>query len=156
MGDVNAVPLRLYVDPQSGLVKLARELGGRETFEYRAYRRIGAFTLPFEVLHDGQAFERYDDRTAVSSPFAPPHGPIPAFHGAPSAIPTDARAITPIVDCNIAGIAVRCLVDTGNSGLSMSSELASRLGVAGRRKLRSARTRRLHHAGRARRAAARR
>ncbi|HET6275920.1 MAG TPA: aspartyl protease family protein [Candidatus Cybelea sp.] len=128
VGDVNAVPLRLYVDPQSGLVRLARELGGRETFEYRAYRRIGAFTLPFEVLHDGQMFERYDDRTAVSSPFAAPHGPIPAFRGTPAAIPTDARAVTPIVDCSVAGITVRCLVDTGNSGLSMSTELASRLG----------------------------
>lgn len=129
VGDVNAVPLRLYIDPQSGLVRLARELGGRETFEYRGYRRVGPFTLPFEVLHDGQMFERYDDRAAVSSPFAPPHGLLPVFRGAPSAIPTDPRSITPIVDCSIAGIGVRCLVDTGNSGLSMSSELASRLGA---------------------------
>lgn len=129
VGDVNAVPLRLYVDPQSALVRLARDLGGSETFEYRAYRRVGAFTLPFEVLHDGQAFERYDDRAVVSSPFAPPRGPAPVFRGAAVTIPTDPRAVTPIVDCNVAGVAVRCLVDTGNSGLSMSSELASRLGV---------------------------
>ncbi len=129
VGDVNAVPLRLYVDPQSALVRLARELGGPETFEYRAYRRVGPFTLPFEVLHDGQLFERYDDRAAVSSAFAPPHGPIPSFRGPPAPIPTDPRAVTPIVDCSLAGVATRCLVDTGNSGLSVSSELASRLGA---------------------------
>ena len=72
VGDVNAVPLRLYVDPQTALIRLARELGGSETFEYRAYRRVGVFTLPFEVLHDGQIFERYDDRAPVSSRLAAP------------------------------------------------------------------------------------
>ncbi len=129
VGDVNSVPLRLYVDPRSALVRLARELGGREAFEYRAYRRVGALTLPFEVLHDGQPFERYDDRAAVSSPFAPPRGPAPVFRSAAAAIPTDPRAVTPIVDCSVGGASVRCLVDTGNSGLSMSTELASRLGA---------------------------
>jgi hypothetical protein len=127
VGAVNAVPLRLYVDPQTGLIRLAREVGGSETFEYRAYRRVGAFTLPFEVLHDGQVFERYDDRAPVSSRFAPPHGLVPSFRGSPAAVPTDPQAITPIVDCSVGGIALRCLVDTGNSGLSMSTELASRL-----------------------------
>jgi hypothetical protein len=129
VGDVNAVPLRLYVDPQTSLIRLAREVGGGETFEYRAYRRLGAFTLPYEVLHDGQLFERYDDRAAVSSAFAAPHGLLPSFHGPPAPIPTDPHAVTPIVDCSIGGVAVRCLVDSGNSGLSMSSELASQLGA---------------------------
>ena len=128
VGEVNAVPLRLYIDPQTALIRLARELGGNERFEYRAYRRIGIFTLPFEVLHDGQLFERYDDRAPVSSRFVPPHGPVPSFKGPPATVPTDPRSVTPIVDCNVAGIALRCLVDTGNSGISMSSELASRLG----------------------------
>jgi len=127
VGDANAVALRLYVDPQSALVRVAREVGGSETFEFRDYRRVGAFLLPFEVLLDGTLFERYDDRAAVSSPFEPPHGPLPTFRGGPDAIPIDPSAVTPIVDCEIGGIAVRCLVDTGNSGLSMSSELASRL-----------------------------
>lgn len=127
VGGVNAVPMRLYVNPQSALIRLAREADGSETFEYRAYRRVGLFLLPFEVLHDGQVFERYDDQAAVSSAFQPPHGPLPYFSGASEAIPTDPRAVTPIVDCSVGGIAVRCLVDTGNSGLSMSSELASQL-----------------------------
>ncbi len=127
--ETNAVPLRLLVDPQSGLVRYARSLDGRDTFEYRNYRRVGAFMLPFEVLHDGRIFERYDDRAVVSSAFHPPRGLVPSFSGTPDAIPTDPKAVTPIVDCSIGGIAVRCLIDTGNSGLSMSAELASRLGA---------------------------
>jgi len=127
VGDVASVPLRIYVDPQSGLIRLAREIGGPETFEYRNYRRIGAFMLPFEVLHDGQLFERYDDRAAVSSSFQPPRGLVPSLRGEPQPIPTDPRAVTPIVDCSVGGIAVRCLIDSGNSGISLSSELASRL-----------------------------
>jgi hypothetical protein len=125
--DSGSVPLRLFIDPQSGLVRFARSLDGRDTFEYRGYRRVGEFVLAFEVLHNGRVFERYDDRAAVSSAFHPPRGLVPSFNGAPDAIPTDPRAVTPIVDCSIGGIAVRCLVDTGNSGLSVSSELASRL-----------------------------
>ncbi len=129
IGDSSSVPLRLFVDPQSGLVRFARSLDGRDTFEYRSYRRVGAFVLAFEVLHNGRVFERYDNRAAVSSAFHPPRGLVPSFSGSPDAIPTDPRAVTPIVACSIGGIAVRCLVDTGNSGLSMSSELASRLGA---------------------------
>jgi len=126
VGAVNSVPLRVYVDPQSALVRAAREIGGPETFEYRDYRRIGRFNLPFVVLHDGQLFERYDNRAPVSSAFEPPRGLVPSVT-APQTLPTDPNAITPIVDCSVGGIAVRCLVDTGNSGISMSSELASRL-----------------------------
>ncbi len=127
VGDVNAVPLRLYVDPQTALIRLARDASGSETFEYRNYRRVGGFTLPYLVLHDGQTFERYDDRASVSSAFATPHGLVPSFKGSPAAIPTDPKSVTPIADCSVGGVAVRCLFDSGNSGLSVSSELASRL-----------------------------
>ena len=129
VADAASVPLRLYVDPASALVRAARTLDGGDTFEYRDYRRVGAFTLPFEVLHDGAIYERYDDRAPVASAFHPPHGPLPVFNGAPAQIATDPAAVTPIVDCELAGVPVRCLLDTGNSGLSISSELASRLGV---------------------------
>jgi Aspartyl protease len=129
VGDVNAIPLRLYIDPQTSLVRLARVLDGNETFEYRDFRRVSGLRLPFAVLHDGQIFERYDDRAVVSSAFVPPHGPLPRFRGTADPIAIDSRAVTPIVDCTIGGVAARCLVDTGNSGLSMSSELASRLGA---------------------------
>jgi hypothetical protein len=130
VGDGFSIPMRVYVDPNTSLVRFAREAGGNDTFEFRDYRRVGAFTLPFEVLHDGQLFERYDDRAAVSSAYFPPHGLQSSVHGAPTAIPTDAKAIEPIVDCSLGGIALRCLIDSGNSGLSMSAELATRLGAA--------------------------
>jgi hypothetical protein len=129
IGDANAVPVRLYVDLQSNLIRFARAIGDRDMLEYRNFRRVGALTLPFEVLHDGRVFERYDDRAVVSSAFQPPHGLAPSFSGAPAAIPTDPKAVTPIVDCTLGGVALRCLIDSGNSGLSMSSELASRLGA---------------------------
>lgn len=129
VAQVNAVPLRLYVDPETDLVRIARDVDGREIFEYRDYRRVGRFNLPFEVLHDGQLFERYDDRAPVSSPFAAPRGLAGALRGMPQTVATDPASVTPIVDCSVGGIAARCLIDTGNSGLSMSSELASRLGV---------------------------
>lgn len=127
VGDARAVPLRLYVDPQTALVRVAREVGGPETFEYRDYRRVGPVVLPFEVLHNGKLFERYDNRAVVSSTFQPPHGPLPSFKGGADAVPTDPKAVTPIVDCSVGGVSARCLIDTGNSGLSMSTELASRL-----------------------------
>ena len=128
VGDVDSVPLRIYVDPQNGLIRLARDATGTETFEYRNYRRVGGFMLPFEVLHDGKIFERYDDRAAVSSGFHPPRGLVPSFRGPPAPIAIDPDAVTPIIDCSVGGVAVRCLIDTGNSGLSMSTELASQLG----------------------------
>ncbi len=129
VGDADSIAMRVYVDPNTSLVRYAREFGGNDTFEFRDYRRVGAFTLPFEVLHDGQPLERYDNRAAVSSAFHAPHGLLPSLHGAPSAIAIDSKAAEPIVDCSVGGIALRCLIDTGNSGLSMSAELASRLGA---------------------------
>jgi Aspartyl protease len=129
VGDASAYAFRVYVDPASNLVRFARELDGSHSFEYRNYRRVGAFMIPFEVRHDGQLYEHYDDRAVVSSAFTPPHGLPPTFTGNPQPIGTDPDSVTPIVDCSVGGVAVRCLIDTGNSGLSMSSELASRLGA---------------------------
>src|SRR5208283_1199823 len=59
--------------------------------------------------------------------FHPPHGPLPAFSGPPTPVATEANSTTPVFTCVLAGVPVRCLLDTGNSGLSVSSELASQL-----------------------------
>jgi hypothetical protein len=131
IADPQAIPIRLYVDPVDALVRFARDLGGDDTFEYRDYRHIDGFTVPYEIRHNGSVLERYDDRTPVASAFHPPHGPVPTFSGGtPQAIATDPTHITPIVDCIVADVPVRCLIDTGNSGLSLSSELAARLGAS--------------------------
>lgn len=125
--DSDAVPMQLFVDPQTALVRFARDVNGDDTFEYRDYRKIDGFTIPFEIRHNGSVLEKYDDRTPVAPPFDPPHGPRPAFAGPARAVPIDPNHVTPVFDCTIGGIALRCLLDTGNSGLSMSSELASEL-----------------------------
>lgn len=131
VADPHAIPIRLFVDAGDALVRIARDLGGDDTFEYRDYRHVNGFTLPFEILHNGAVLERYDDRTPVAPAFHPPHGPRPVFTGdAPQTIPTDPNHVTPVVNCSVAGIAARCLIDTGNSGLSLSSELAARLDAA--------------------------
>ena len=129
--DTHAIPIRLFVDPAEALVRFVRDLGGDDIFEYRDYRHVNGFTVPFEILHNDSVLERYDDRTPVASAFRPPRGPVPAFSGtAPTAIATDPTHVTPVVNCSVDDIPVRCLIDTGNSGLSVSSELAVRLGAS--------------------------
>ena len=125
--DRQAVPLRLYVDPQTDLVRFARDVGGEDTFEYRDYRRVDGFTIPYQVMHNGSVLERYDDRTPVASPFRAPRGLVPFFSGAAESVPIDPARITPVFPCAVGGVAVHCLLDTGNSGISMSSELAAQI-----------------------------
>lgn len=129
VADRDSIPMRLFVDPATNLIRFAREFGGPDIFEFRSYRRIGTLTLPFEVLHDGKVFQRYDDRAVVSSAFTPPRGPQPQLSAPVVTINTESNRIQPIVDCTIGGVPLRCLIDTGNSGLSLSSEIASRLGA---------------------------
>jgi Aspartyl protease len=132
VADRDSLAIRIYIDPATNLERFARGFGSNETYEFRSYRRVGAFMLPFEVLRNGQTFERYDDRAAVSSAFHAPRGLVPSRSGASTTattVPTDPTAVEPIVDCSLGGIAARCLIDTGNSGLSVSTELAGRLGA---------------------------
>ena len=129
--DTHAIPIRIFVDPADNLVRYVRDLGGDDTFAYQDYRHIDGFAVPFEILHNGSVLERYDDRTPVASAFRPPRGPMPVFAGAaPQAIATDPAHVTPVVNCTVDDVPVRCLIDTGNSGLSLSSELAARLGAS--------------------------
>ncbi|HTA40676.1 MAG TPA: hypothetical protein VK760_16455, partial [Candidatus Acidoferrales bacterium] len=127
--DSDAVPMQLFIDPQTALVRYARDVNGSDTFEYRDYRKIDGFTIPFEIRHNGRVLEKYDDRTPVAPSFDPPHGPRPSFSGAARPVPIDPNHVTPVFACSIGGITLKCLLDTGNSGLSMSSELASELDV---------------------------
>jgi hypothetical protein len=129
VAEADSIPLRIYVDPQTALIRFVRDLNGTDDFEYRDYRRVGDFMMPYEVLHNGRILERYDNRASVASAFPTPRGLLPTFAGHSDPIPTDPNAVTPIVDCTVGGVAVRCLLDSGNSGLSMSSELAVQLGA---------------------------
>ncbi len=44
-------------------------------------------------------------------------------------MPLDPNAVSPIGTCKIAGVSARCLVDTGNSTLSISAQLAQKLNL---------------------------
>jgi hypothetical protein len=127
VGDQQSLAVRAYIDPATGLIRYARAFGSNEMYEYLNYRRVEGLMLPFEVLQNGQSFEQYDNRAIVSSAFHPPHGLVPIMHETPTTVATDPSAVEPIIDCSVGGIAVKCLIDTGNSGLAMSTELASRL-----------------------------
>ena len=105
-----------------------RDVNGDVTLEYRDYEQVaGRYTLPMQVLRNGTPLERYDRRDAVSTPFEAPHGPVPVFASRPAIVPTDPAQATPVFACTLGGIATTCLLDSGNSGLSVSLELAEQL-----------------------------
>ena len=123
----DAQPMVVWVDPQTYLVSAVRDWKGIVSFENRDYRHVGSLMLPFAIYHDGGVVQQYEARAIAAVPFESPHGLIPHFSGDPATIPFVAPNDTPIVPCRIAQITVRCLIDTGNSGLSLSLELAERL-----------------------------
>ena len=123
----NAVPVGVYVDPKTALVRFTREVGGSSMFEFRDYRRVGNVMLPFVVLRDGEPVEAYDERAVMAAPFSPPRGLVPSIGSPASPIATDPESTSPVFTCTLAGIETKCLLDTGNSGISMSLELAEQL-----------------------------
>lgn len=125
--DSLATPMVVYVDPQSGLVVGARDVNGDAIYVMRDYRRVGAFMLPFLLERNGETLDRYISRKIVSEPMDIPHGLTPKIDKSPAGMAIDPESTTPVGNCSIGGITVRCLIDTGNSALSMSLELAEQL-----------------------------
>jgi hypothetical protein len=125
--DKIALPLAVYVDPQTGLVAGARDINGDAVYAMRDYRRVGAFMLPYEIDRNGAALERYISRTIVAEPLEAPRGLTPQITNTPAGMSLEAESTTPVGTCTVAGVSVRCLVDSGNSALSMSLELAEQL-----------------------------
>ena len=124
----DAVPMLVYVDPKTTSVKYMRDVNGDVTIEYRGYTQVAdRYELPMQVLRNGALLERYDRRDEVSTPFEAPHGLAPVFAVRPAVISTDPSLSTPVFACTLGGIATTCLLDTGNSGLSVSLELAEQL-----------------------------
>lgn len=121
----DATPMRVFVDEKTAQVRYIQDLNGDSTLEYRDYRTIqGGLSLPFLVLRNGDVLERYEARGLTSDAFIAPHGPTPAFSGPAARIPTDPDRAVPIFSCTLGGIQTKCLLDSGNSGLSISDELA--------------------------------
>lgn len=127
VSDATAVPMEVFVDPQTGLVAGAADVNGDATYEMRDYRRVGAFMLPFDIERNGASLERYISRKIVDEPLDIPKGLTPQIGSSPAGMALDPQSTTPIGTCTIAGVSVKCLVDTGNSALSMSLELAEQL-----------------------------
>lgn len=127
----DAMPMRVYVDPVAHLIKYMRDVNGDSTVEYRDYRRVdGSYVLPFLALANGTPVETYFERHVSSAPFAEPKGLVPTISGPPVAIETEPTLATPVFPCTLGGVAVHCLLDTGNSSLGISSNLAKQLHLA--------------------------
>lgn len=122
-----AVPMAVFVDAQTGLVAGARDINGDATYEMRDYRRVGAFMLPFDIERNGSTLMQYITRSVVDEPLQTPQGLTASVRSTPAGMPLDPLSTTPRGTCTISGLHVPCLIDTGNSALSMSLELAERL-----------------------------
>jgi hypothetical protein len=122
-----ADPLYVLVDPQTFLVYALRDWNGNISFEDRDYRRVGPLQLPFAISQGASAIQQYDARSISDAPFVPPRGLVPRFASLPAPIPILDEKDAPVIPCTLAQVEVRCLIDTGNSGLSMSKELSERL-----------------------------
>lgn len=124
----DAVPMLVYVDPKTASVIYMRDVNGDNTFEYRDYTQVaGRYELPMHVLRNGATLERYDRRDELQTPFEAPHGPVPIFSARPAVVSTDPSLATPVFACTLGGVATTCLLDSGNSGLSVSLDLAEQL-----------------------------
>jgi hypothetical protein len=128
ISSTDAVPMLVYVDPKTALVKYMRDVNGDMTLEYRYYTEVaGRYQLPMQVFRNGALLERYERRDEVSTPFEAPHGPVPVFATRPAIVSADPSLATPVFACTLGGIATTCLLDSGNSGLSISLQLAEQL-----------------------------
>ncbi|MBC5829515.1 MAG: aspartyl protease family protein [Candidatus Eremiobacteraeota bacterium] len=124
---VSSIPLLVYVDPASALVASVHNVDHSLIFDYRDYRHVGVLMLPFEIDDARKVAQHYDSRTIMLEAFTPPRGLIPQLEERRTPMRMLEQSDTPIGDCKIAGRNLRCLIDTGSSGLSMSVQAAEQL-----------------------------
>ncbi len=132
----DATPVDVLIDPESGLVVATATADGKVIDEYRDFRTVDGLTLPFEIWHADARVRRYDSRTVAAAALSSPAGVAPTFKAGPAAVTIQnpggdhpPAVPQPVVPCSLGGIRVLCLVDTGNSALGISLELAERLGM---------------------------
>lgn len=122
----DALPMEVFVDTRSWLVAGVSDVNGDEFLRIHAYKKIGDVVLPFEYVRAGGGLVRYDSRAVSPSPFESPRGLRSRRVSESNAI-LDPETDTPIAACSLAGAPARCLIDSGNSGISVSLELAEQL-----------------------------
>lgn len=124
----DAAPMQVFVDPTTARIRYVRAIGDTATLEYRKYHPVaGGITLPMLILRNGHVLQHYVRRSVTTSDFAAPHGLAITFSGPNAPIATRSHVVVPIFPCTLGGIAVRCLLDSGNTGLAISLSLAERL-----------------------------
>ena len=125
--------LDVVIDPASGLVVGVISDEHRYAFEFGDQRKIGGkVTLPFAISLNGEKFTQYVERTIVEGPLQAPAGLVPDLSAGEATVPMQKLVrggAQPVVACTIGGQAASCLLDTGDSGLSMSLELSEKLGI---------------------------
>ena len=122
-----ASPLIVLVDPKTFLVDSVRDWKGEYSYRDADYRRTGPLMLPYEIDESAGTTQRYTSREVIAAPFETPHG-IAAVSAGAATLPMSGT--TPSVPCTFAGLLRRCMIDTGNSGVAISRELAETLGLA--------------------------
>jgi len=124
----DGIAARIYVDPRTAAVRYMQNLDGDVTVEYRDYTKVAdRYHLPQRIFENGSLFERYDTFAVLAAPLSPPRGLVASFAARPAVVATDPQQATPIFPCTLGGIATTCLLDSGNSGLSISLSLAEEL-----------------------------
>lgn len=124
----DATPMQVYVDPATARIRYVRDIFAHTTLEYREYRDIGSgIHLPMEILRNGRSLRRYTSRYVATNEFVIPHPLAVTFAGPNATIATDPAFSIPIIPCSVGGVAAKCLLDSGNTGLAISLDLAERL-----------------------------
>lgn len=129
VSDAIATPIKIFIDPHTWLVAGAQDMSGSATYVMRDYRRVGPYRLPYTIDRNGVPLERYVTRAVADGTLQAPEGLKPAFLDASAGMPIDPGSPTPVGTCTIGGLHVKCLIDTGNSSMSMSLELAEKLNL---------------------------
>jgi len=124
--------LEAVIDPATGLVAgvISDERG--LAFEFSDQRRVDdRVTLPFTISLNGAVIQRFDKRSIVDQRLVAPAGLVPQFASGPAVVALQhaGGGLAPIVPCYVGAEHAQCLLDSGNSGLAMSAELAARLGL---------------------------
>ena len=117
--------LSIWVNPKTALVtRIDLDL---RSIRLREYRRVGPYMIPFQEIYARARPRTFLSRTVISGNLHAPIGIVSAVHRDAPAARRVRGSTLPIFPCQLANVATRCLVDTGNSGMAISLRLAEQL-----------------------------
>ena len=126
-------PVDVTLDPHTYLVTGVEDRWHRVTFAYPGERGTLP-ALPSQIVWAGRTAwtQHFSHWSIVDGPLALPAGLAPVFEGRDAVakmVPPGNEPFMPAVACTIGGRTVTALLDTGDSNIAMSLELAEDLGV---------------------------